>query len=65
MITIRYIDGDLQGTCTYQIKINDQAVCQFSHHNPDGFTECLHKAADAVELSEWAEHVLRDDAKGG
>jgi hypothetical protein len=31
----------------------------------DGLADCLQKAADAVELSEWADFVLLDEPKGG
>jgi len=65
MITIRYDSGDPHGDCTYQIKFKDEIICKFEHYGPDGLSECLQKAAAAVELSEWADRVLRDDAKGG
>jgi hypothetical protein len=43
----------------------DEIICKFEHYRPDGLSECFQKAADAIELSEWADRVLRDDAKGG
>ena len=65
MIHISYDSGDADKTCVYKIHIDKSFVCKFEHHNPDGLAECLHKAADAVDLSEWAEFVLKTDAKGG
>lgn len=65
MITIRYESGDPRGDCTYEILFKDEMICKFEHHRPDGLYKCLQKAADAVELSEWADRVLMDDAKGG
>ena len=48
-----------------KVMFDDLLICKFEHHNPDGLAACVRRAADAVELSEWAEKVLRDDAKGG
>jgi hypothetical protein len=48
-----------------KVMLDDLLICKFDHHNPDGLAACVRRAADAVELSEWAEKVLRDDAKGG
>ncbi len=57
--------GELKGACTMKVMLDDLLICKFEHHNPDGLAVCVRRAADAVELSEWAETVLRDDAKGG
>ena len=57
--------GELKGTCTMKVMLDDLLICKFEHHNPDGLAACVRRAADAVELSEWAEKMLRDDAKGG
>ena len=64
-ISIEFERGDLKGTCTMKVMLDDLLICRFEHHNPDGIAVLVRKAADAIELSEWAEKVLRDDAKGG
>jgi hypothetical protein len=64
-ISIEFEKGELGGVCTMKVMLDDLLVCKFDHHNPDGLAACVRRAADAVELSEWAEKVLRDDAKGG
>ena len=64
-ISIEIEQGELNGTCTMKVMLDDVLICRFEHHNPDGIAVCVRKAADAIELSEWAEKVLRDDAKGG
>jgi hypothetical protein len=65
MIKIINDGGDEQGICTYRIQINKQHICKFEHNRLDGLADCLQKAADAVELSEWADYVLMDEVKGG
>ncbi len=64
-ISIEIEGGELKGACTMKVMLDDLLICKFEHHNPDGLAACVRRAADAVELSEWAEKVLRDDAKGG
>lgn len=64
-ISIEFEKGELGGVCTMKVMLDDLLICKFDHHNPDGLAACVRRAADAVELSEWAEKVLRDDAKGG
>ena len=64
-ISIEFERGELKGACTMKVMLDDLLICKFEHHNPDGLAVCVRRAADAVELSEWAEKVLRDDAKGG
>ena len=65
MINISYESGQADNTCVFKIHIEELFVCKFEHFSPDGLAECLHKAADAVELSEWADFILKNDAKGG
>jgi hypothetical protein len=65
MISISYESGESNETCVYKIHLENSFICKFDHHNPDGLAECLHRAADAVELSDWAEAVMKTDAKGG
>ncbi|MGI9536356.1 MAG: hypothetical protein ACR2PB_04755 [Desulfocapsaceae bacterium] len=64
-ITIEIERGEIKGSCTMKVMLDDLLICRFEHHNPDGIAVCVRRAADAIELSEWAEKVLRDDAKGG
>ena len=64
-ISIEFEGGELGGTCTMKVMLDDLLICKFDHHNPDGLAACVRRAADAIELSEWAEKVLRDDSKGG
>jgi hypothetical protein len=65
MITIRYESGDIQGNCIYRVQINKSLVCKFEHNSSDGPADCLKKAADAMELNEWAEIEMMNDFKGG
>jgi len=65
MISIIIESEDPGGKSVYQMMFDNQLICKFGHHSPDGLAKCLRKAADAVELSDWAKNVLRTDAKGG
>ena len=51
--------------CLYRIEVNGHFVCRFELECVDNVINCLREAADAVELSEWAEQVMVSDAKGG
>ena len=65
MITILNEGGDLNGSCSYRIQVGKQYICKFEHNRLDGLGDCLQKAVDAVELSEWCDFVLLDEIKGG
>ncbi len=65
MITIDKTDEDAHGPDTYTVSLRSQLICRFKHDRLDGLADCLKKAADAVELSEWAEYVIMEDSKGG
>jgi hypothetical protein len=65
MISIFNDGGDIHGICIYQVRVDKQHICKFEHNRQDGLADCLQKAADAVELSEWADFVLLDEIKGG
>ncbi|MEJ2056790.1 MAG: hypothetical protein P8X39_02990 [Desulfofustis sp.] len=65
MISIEFDSGDMDGACIMRVVMGDEEICRFEYHNQDSLTVCMRKAADAVELSQWAEKVLRDDSKGG
>ena len=65
MIKINNDGGNMQGQCTYRVQIDQQLICKFDHDRLDGLAECLRKAAEATEQSEWADFVLLDELKGG
>lgn len=65
MITINKADKDIHGPNIFTVMIGDQQICRFEHEKLRGLADCLQKASDAVELSEWAEYVIMDDSKGG
>ena len=65
MIKIFNAGQNSEGINTYIVKVDKQYICTFEHNRLDGLTDCLQKAVDAVELSEWADSVLLDDVKGG
>jgi len=65
MITIKYENGDGQGNCTYRVQINKSLICKFAHNPTEGPAECLKKAAEAMELNEWAEFEIMNDSMGG
>ena len=65
MIKIINDGGDPHGICEYRIQVEDMHICRFKHNRLDGLADCLKKAAEAVELSEWADYVLFHETKGG
>lgn len=65
MITINQADEDNYGANTYTVMLGKQLICRFEHDKLHGLANCLQKAADAVELSDWAEYVIMEDSKGG
>lgn len=36
------------GWQTYQVKINDEPICKFTHNSSEGLAKCLAKASAAV-----------------
>lgn len=65
MMTINKADEDTHGPNIYSVLLGSQLVCRFEHDKLHGLADCLQRAADAVELSDWAEYVIMDDSKGG
>lgn len=65
MIKIINEGGDQKGICSYRIQVEKQHICKFEHNRVKGLADCLQKAAEAVELSEWADFVLLDEINGG
>ena len=65
MITIYQADENAYGPNVYSVMLGNHLICRFEHEKPDGLAEFLKKAADATELSDWADYVLMDDSKGG
>ena len=49
----------------FSVALENQLVCRFKLEKREGLADCLQRAADAVELSEWADYVIMDDSKGG
>lgn len=46
-------DTPLKGYNNYQIRINDNIICNFTHkRKANGLAQCLRDAADAVEAKE-------------
>ena len=52
---IRVAQGDPDGICKYQVKINSHLVCEYYHDRNDGLAVCLEKAARAVREQEKGE----------
>jgi len=65
MITIYHTDHTGGEEYRLRIKVDQRVVCDFVQPKPYKLTECLHRAADAVEISNWVDEVLKIDAKGG
>ena len=65
MITINQADEHIHGPNIFSVILGSQQICKFKHNKAQGLADCLQKAADAVEQSEWAEYVIMDDSKGG
>ena len=65
MITVSQADKDIHGPNIFTVMLGSQQICRFDHDKLEGLADCLHKAADAVEQSDWAEYVMMDDSKGG
>jgi hypothetical protein len=65
MIRIIEDNASSQEIRIYRIQIDKHHICKFEHNRINGLADCLQKAADAVELSEWADFVLLEDIKGG
>lgn len=65
MITIRYESSDAHGNGTYRLQVNKTIICNFEHNLSDGPADCLQKAADALELNDWADFEIMNDSKGG
>ena len=65
MIRIIEDSTGFQEISIYRIQVDKHHICKFEHSQLNGLADCLQKAADAVELSEWADFVLLEDIKGG
>lgn len=49
MIIIQNMDGDMDGICNYELRINKKVVAQFQHNRNDDLATCLTKAAGAAD----------------
>ena len=45
------------GKHKYQVRINNEVICEFTHIREEGLVRCLLKAAKAVEDAEFARTV--------
>ena len=52
MIAIINIGGKKNGVCKYRVQVNEKVICEFKHDRKDLLSECLKRAADAVESVE-------------
>ena len=43
------------GLHTYEVRINQDIICRFTHKREDGLATCLRLASEAVEEHKWAE----------
>jgi hypothetical protein len=41
------------GKHRYELRINDQVLCEFAHKREDGLAQCLIAAAKAYERDKW------------
>jgi hypothetical protein len=65
MIRIIEDNAGSQEISIYRIQVDKHHICKFEHNRLNGLANCLQSAADAVELSEWADFVLLEDIRGG
>ena len=49
MIAIINVEGEPDGVCLYEIRINYKLIATFEHYRKDGLAVCLEKAAQAVK----------------
>jgi len=63
MIAIINIDPNPRpfGTHLYELRINREVICIFTHKREEGLTKCLELAAKAAEHAKWmkAEAMLQ------
>lgn len=62
-IIISNIGGDPLGESEYELKINDEVKCRFTHDRAKGLSECLRAAAEAYARKQWENHPLIQKAK--
>lgn len=65
MIRIIYENNDDSEIAEYRVHFRDLHICNFQHNRYKGLADCLQKAAEAVELTEWADKAMLHDIKGG
>ena len=47
-------DSPKDGVNTYQLRINNRVMCEFTHDRSKGLAVCLEEAAKAYRNEEWA-----------
>ena len=57
MIAIVNIDKNPRktGLHTYEVRINHDVICRFTHKRENGLATCLRLASEAVEEHKWTE----------
>lgn len=58
-IVIQNMGGPSDGVCTYELRINRDTICAFTHNRRDGLATCLRTAADAVDTVNVDEELRR------
>lgn len=48
-IIIENTGGNLEGKCSYRLRINGEVIATFDHNRPDGLAQCLKEARKAVQ----------------
>jgi len=59
MIAIVNIDKNPRkaGIHTYEVRINHDVICRFTHKREDGLATCLRLASEAVDEHQWAKNA--------
>ena len=65
MITILLRNDSSDDESHLRVQVDQQVVCDFVQPKSGNLAECLRKAADAVEMSDWVDEVLKSDIRGG
>jgi len=57
MIAIVNVDKNPRktGAHVYEVRINHDVICRFTHNREDGLATCLRLASEAVEEQKWAD----------
>jgi len=64
-VIIRNLGGNLDGTCNYEVRVNEDVIATFAHNRPDGLATCLRIAANAVDRQREKDLVRMCEAVAG